>query len=680
MAAGLTVAACGSDEIVPEGNNNDGTTPAELSKFAGTIDGSLEIMDNEGCDGEQAEESTRSTISGGVFSSWSTEDVVSISDGTLFYKYKPTAINGTTCSFEVVDGSSQFDKNLTGDENFHVFYPAAAVTGWNGSVVTSQIYAQQDYTENADNGIMGAYMATKGTVTDDGNVSFSFKHCCSVVEVNLSTLGVTPKRVSLKTNSGESIAGKIAYDIDSKNITVTSSDATGYSYSTMSDVITLENIAEGAAIARFYILPVYIAQGVTVTVEDTNGNLYTKSTSTAIGTATEDISISESGGTKLNPATPYYKKVNFGAATTATRKGDWMAMLPGNVWLHTLSIPGAHDAATWKTTGAAQCQSKTIVEQLEAGVRAFDFRVPYKGISNAPTTATVTLYHGSVNTNVLFKDAMDYLVSFVKNHPTETAVVLINKENASLFNTGTDYSEDENSCTWQKSIRDYVDGTYTETSAVDETITGSRAGYFITDVNQPMRLSACRGKILFLSRNYYGTTQSATTPVYGGVIRTWQDNAAFDATFYKDKESGVCGVHVQDCYNQSNTTNKQNDVKTCIEASANDNNNVFYINFVSMVSGTLSQPKSYAPTMNQYTADLLGSYTGKTGIMFYDFCGDRTCNGDALQKAIINQNYKYLFKNRTRLSASSGNDTGADIKGDEFADDSEVFAKPYYGF
>lgn len=679
MAAGLTMTAC-SNEDFTSGNGTGDKDVTEVSGFGGNIVDGLDILDTEGCDGEKAGD-TRSTISNGEFSSWSTTDIVSISDGTLSYKYKPTTINGTRCEFGVVDGKNQFDKDLTGNENFYVFYPAAAVSGWNGAKVTSMVYAQQDYTENVDNGAMGAYMATKAKVNEDKHVSFDFNHCCSVVEVNLSTLGVTPKSVSLRSNSGVDLAGKIVYDIDKNAITVSANDATDYSYSTRSEVINMQNIAANAKIARFYVLPVVLKGGVTVTVEDTDGNFYTKRTSTDIGNASTTGTVKDSNGNDLAGAAakPYYKKVNFGAASTA-HKGNWMSTIPGNTWLHGLSIPGAHDAATSSvTSSSARCQSKTIKEQLEAGVRAFDIRVPYIGLSKTPTTETVTIYHGIVDTKVRFKDAMDYLVSYVKNNPTETIIVIVNKEKVkNLYST--DYSEDANGCAWQKSIRDYVDGTYTAKSTVDASITGSRAGYFITDVDQPLRLSNCRGKILFLTRNYYGTTQSATTPVYGGVIRDWQDNTIFDATIYKNNAVPVCGIHIQDNYTQSKEENKQKNVDDCLENSAKDLTNKFYINYVSMITGTAAYPKDAAKKMNPATVESLANTSGKTGLMFYDFCADNTYGGKDLQKAILDQNYKYVFGKRTRVSASKGNGTGVGIAGDEYADGSDVFAKPQKNF
>lgn len=686
MAAGIMTTACSNEDFTPsnEGGRNDATI---VSDFSGNIGNELDVLDTEGFDGEKAD-NTRSTITNGEFSRWSTTDIVSISDGTLSYKYKPTTINGTRCEFGVVDGKNQFDKDLTGNENFYVFYPAAAVSGWNGAKVTSMVYAQQDYTENVDNGAMGAYMATKAKVNEDKHVSFDFNHCCSVVEVNLSTLGVTPKSVSLRSNSGVDLAGKIVYDIDNNTITVSANDATDYSYSTRSEVINMQNIAANAKIARFYVLPVVLKGGVTVTVEDTDGNFYTKSTSTDIGNASTTGTVKDSDGKDLAGAAakPYYKKVNFGAAATA-RKGNWMSTIPGNTWLHGLSIPGTHDAATYNTsTSSAQCQSKNFNEQLEAGVRAFDIRVPYIGLSNAPTTATVSIYHGIVNTKVLFKDAMDYLVSYVKKNPTETIIVVVNKENSkpksliTIGNKSKDYSQDDNGCAWQKSIRDYVDGTYKDASTVDASITGSRAGYFITDISQPLRLSSCRGKILFLTRNYYGTSQSATSPVYGGVIRNWEDNTIFDATIYKTNAASVCGIHIQDNYSQSNYNTKQNNIKECLEKSAADFTNKFYFNFVSMVKETGASPKDAAKTMNPATVNLLANVSGKTGVMFYDYCMDKNCGGIDLQKAILNQNYKYVFGKRTRVSASKGNGTGVGIAGDEYADGSDVFAKPHKNF
>lgn len=99
-----------------------------------------------------------------------------------------------------------------------------------------------------------------------------------------------------------------------------------------------------------------------------------------------------------------------------------------------------------------------------------------------------------------------------------------------------------------------------------------------------------------------------------------------------------------------------------------------------MVKETGASPKDAAKTMNPATVNLLANVSGKTGVMFYDYCMDKNCGGIDLQKAILNQNYKYVFGKRTRVSASKGNGTGVGIAGDEYADGSDVFAKPHKNF
>ena len=56
-------------------------------------------------------------------------------------------------------------------------------------------------------------------------------------------------------------------------------------------------------------------------------------------------------------------------------QNNWMASLPDNVYISQILIPGAHDAATsGMTLSINKTQSKTISEQWDAGVRAFDLR------------------------------------------------------------------------------------------------------------------------------------------------------------------------------------------------------------------------------------------------------------------------------------------------------------------
>ena len=54
---------------------------------------------------------------------------------------------------------------------------------------------------------------------------------------------------------------------------------------------------------------------------------------------------------------------------------DWMSRLDDNQPVRSVSIPGAHDAATSGVSiSSAKCQSKSIADLFDSGVRAFDLR------------------------------------------------------------------------------------------------------------------------------------------------------------------------------------------------------------------------------------------------------------------------------------------------------------------
>jgi hypothetical protein len=57
--------------------------------------------------------------------------------------------------------------------------------------------------------------------------------------------------------------------------------------------------------------------------------------------------------------------------------------------------------------------------------------------------------------------------------------------------------------------------------------------------------------------------------------------------------------------------------------------------------------------------------------------GSSSNSGQTLLKAVIEQNYKYVYKNRTRcaVSSASGTDTGVDISSDEYADGGMVYSR-----
>ena len=73
------------------------------------------------------------------------------------------------------------------------------------------------------------------------------------------------------------------------------------------------------------------------------------------------------------------------------------------------------------------------------------------------------------------------------------------------------------------------------------------------------------------------------------------------------------------------------------------------------------------------------NHTGRFGIMMTDFLfsSSSELKGDEMFELIHQQNYKYVYKNRTRCAAAtaSGTDTGVEISSDEYADGTTVFSR-----
>lgn len=666
---GLGFSACSSDDLIVEeiggaqGATGNGAAGGEGVSFTSRIAGDLDILEEEG---GNASSDTRSVIEGGQFTAWTVGDAVTVSDGMLAYTYQVSATSGTSCSFAVKEGGNEFlTATTTTDQPFYAFYPEAAVSGaggrggWSGSTVKAMIFAEQNYAENVDDGLFGSYMASGATtMSESGSVNFTFNLVASVIDVNLSTLGVTPASVSIKSNKGEILAGLLKYNCATQTAEVSTNDKTKYADNTQSDVVTVNKIAEGATLVRFYVLPVQLAGGVTITVKDTEGNYYTKSSTTPVGNeATEGLT--SLTGVTATVCKPYYKKYNFGAvSSSATRQNNWMATIPSNVRYCQLSIPGAHDAATSGVSGiganSAKTQSKDIATLLAGGVRGFDLRPRHTASSASEIELDyLEIYHGSKGTGVLFKDAMSLLAEFVTNNPTECVYVRIKKE---------DTGETDQPETWCTSIRECLKGYYDSDIVLGKLPSG-------------MTLGECRGKLVVTSDNPYGPGRTYS-PVYGAFL-SWNDNTegALFTIYHDGGTSNKLGnAYVQDYYS-GDTSNKSTYVDNGF-AKAAEQTDVWCFNYLNM-SATLIVPASYAGTINPDVLSKLNALNGRVGFVFYDFCLDNSYSGLDLNNAIIAQNFKYIYKGRSRVVAetSGGTSTGTTVSGDEYADDSEVYVK-----
>ncbi|XP_034287294.1 PI-PLC X domain-containing protein 1 isoform X2 [Pantherophis guttatus] len=143
---------------------------------------------------------------------------------------------------------------------------------------------------------------------------------------------------------------------------------------------------------------------------------------------------------------PKRKSINLGSEAD-----QWMSVLPESLWavpLSNLSLPGSHDAMTYcldkKSEVSANgskllqildkhmhcivhpiilrwsiTQDLTVLEQLDAGIRYFDFRIAHKPDDPSMKLYFVHMLYTTVEVEVVLWDILRWL----RNHPWEVVVL-----------------------------------------------------------------------------------------------------------------------------------------------------------------------------------------------------------------------------------------------------------------
>ena len=310
--------------------------------------------------------------------------------------------------------------------------------------------------------------------------------------------------------------------------------------------------------------------------------------------------------------------------------GCWMATLPSRMKMNMITMPGSHDSATSAvTTAMAKTQSLTIGSQLRAGARAFDLRPRYTASAESDISlANLEIYHGMIATGVKWHDAMDTIIAFLTQNPTEAVYVNLQKENSS---GGTDYSQ-----MWRTSIRTYLQ---------------AHSQYFLTRLTANTQLADCRGKILLVSHNPYGAGTDYYATVYGALTASWDDNATFSTTLNYTNSTAICAATISDNYNTTDTSDKQAHILANLTAASTDQTSRWFLTFANVAWHLFgNNPSHYAEIHNAYLHTLLSeaedgskrALTGRLGIIFCDYIA---ADGYTPQLAadIIGQNYQYIY-------------------------------------
>jgi len=328
-------------------------------------------------------------------------------------------------------------------------------------------------------------------------------------------------------------------------------------------------------------------------------------------------------------------------SASTLRAENWMSRLPDEAYVATLSIPGAHDAATgygfsgWLGIFGnryARTQDLNISQQWCVGVRAFDLRPSvYKNYIN--------IHHGIMPTKMRFDKALQLLCDSLKANPSEFVIIHL----------------------LHAADGDKVKNAYN--TRIQELLRQDKFKRFLVNFRNDLRVSDLRGKILILSRDAY-----SDEPV-GGVFRrwtgalNWQRQTAGTIT----GSHGTSGkLYVQDfsaTHFTGGVTLKVNAITQMLDSStrmslSNSQNIVWVFNFVSAYSKVenlfgrkISLSNGYrdnATHTHKAFLDYLNTQPpGPTGIILMDFAGVDHSNGyhtrgAELVQAIIHNNFRYL--------------------------------------
>ena len=260
----------------------------------------------------------------------------------------------------------------------------------------------------------------------------------------------------------------------------------------------------------------------------------------------------------------------------STKYADWMKSLDDNASLREVNMPGSHDTMALYSIAdfAGQCQSLSLKEQLNLGVRFLDIRL--KEDHNK-----LKAVHGFIDQKASFASITKTIESFLEKHNDEFIIMSI-KEEADASNSNKSFEE----C-----LKGYLENEI-----------------YLKDTTLPNKVGDVRGKVLLLSR-YADSTIGI--PSYNG----WADSASF--TLPND-------IYVQDTYQITSKEQKQEEIVKCF----NETGHALKINFLSAYR-TDTFPPSYAVSaakdINPWINNEISKYDDR-GIVLYDFVTEENMN------------------------------------------------------
>ena len=239
-------------------------------------------------------------------------------------------------------------------------------------------------------------------------------------------------------------------------------------------------------------------------------------------------------------------------------------------------MPGSHDTMALYSIAdlAGQCQSLSLHDQLNLGVRFLDIRLK-------EDHDKLKAVHGFIDQKVSFEKITKTIEDFIDKNPSEFIIMSIKEE--------ADPSNSEIS--FESALKSYLN-----------------KDIYLKDNELPSKLGDVRGKVMLLSR-YANSTIGV--PAYEG----WADSVSF--TLPND-------IYVQDTYQITSAEQKQDEIVKCL----NESGHALKINFLSAYR-TDTFPPSYAVSaakeINPWINNEINKYSDRN-IVLYDFVTEENMN------------------------------------------------------
>ncbi|MCV3728532.1 hypothetical protein OF376_01980 [Ureaplasma miroungigenitalium] len=282
---------------------------------------------------------------------------------------------------------------------------------------------------------------------------------------------------------------------------------------------------------------------------------------------------------------------------------DWMAEIPDDRSIFSLSIPGTHDSTMYNGTGIAytfgsayaQTQYFNFGNQLNMGIRAFDLRINADG----------WLVHGITYSKQKFEDAMQEFANFLQQHPTEFVIIRVKDENFDVNNHNTATKANQN---YENVLNKFNQYLYNPN------------GRSFSDLkyDKGFNVKEFRGKMVILNHWHHMVNTSSK----GGFM--------FRSVAY--------GATIQDKYEGLNSVDEKVSLITNMMQQTSDQNRddeAFYVNFTSIANSwrPFASARNINPKVNAFLnkEDTLHSL----GLVYMDF------PGPSLIQAIYKTNFYY---------------------------------------